>query len=83
MTPTSQVEGYDERLTTSPLYLFRHLKHWSQAELAKRAGVTRETVSHLERGAQRPKLETAAGLSHALGVPVEVLFPPNREELAE
>jgi transcriptional regulator with XRE-family HTH domain len=78
----SHLAGYEgERSPATPLYLIRHLKHWSQAELADRAGCTRETISHLERGAQRPKLETAASLSHVLGVPVDVLFPPEREGL--
>jgi transcriptional regulator with XRE-family HTH domain len=62
----------------SPIALQRFLLRLSQSELADRAGLSRETVSRLERG-ERPRLDTARALSHALGVDVAILFPESEE----
>lgn len=40
----------------------------TQAELAERAGVTKLTISRLERGAHRPRFSTTKKLAGALGV---------------
>lgn len=39
----------------------------TQAQLASRAGVRRETVSRLERGENEPTYHTALAIAHALG----------------
>lgn len=62
----------------SPIALLRFVANLSQAELAARAGLSRETVSRLERG-ERPRLDTARAVSRALGVDVATLFPENEE----
>ncbi|MEM9600963.1 MAG: helix-turn-helix transcriptional regulator [Pseudomonadota bacterium] len=46
----------------------------TQAELASRIGVTRQTVIALEGGRYSPSLELAFRLSHVLGEPIEVIF---------
>ncbi len=62
------------------LYLLRHARRWSQEDLGERAGgLTRETVSRIERGVEKPRPATQARLAAALGQPVGVVFPPEKE----
>ena len=41
----------------------------TQAELARQAGITRVTLSHIEREVTEPHMSTRRRLSEALGVP--------------
>jgi XRE family transcriptional regulator, regulator of sulfur utilization len=50
----------------------------TQAELASKAGVFRETLADIERGASQPKLETLMRLAAALRVPIIRLIQPGR-----
>ncbi|OKH90825.1 helix-turn-helix transcriptional regulator [Streptomyces uncialis] len=54
----------------------RRLEHglMTQAELARRLGVTRQTVIAIEQGRHSPSLEMAFQISRVLGVPLEDLF---------
>ena len=53
----------------------------TQAELADRVGVTRQTVIAIEQGRYSPSLEMAFRIAHALGVPLDEVFQyPTREE---
>jgi transcriptional regulator with XRE-family HTH domain len=52
----------------------RKSKDMSQAELAKRARLTRVYVTRLEAGQQDPSLSTINALARALGVPVTELL---------
>lgn len=53
----------------------------TQAELAERVGVTRQTVIAIEQGRYSPSLEMAFQIAHALGVQLEDGFHyPHREE---
>ena len=64
-------EHYNKRHPNYPL---------TQAELARRAGVARETVVQLEKGATVPKVDLAIRLKRILNVrSVEVLFIEPRE----
>lgn len=55
----------------------RSRRGWTQAELARRAGVSRAEVSAIETGRLRaPSIETALALGAALRLPVEQLFVP-------
>jgi transcriptional regulator with XRE-family HTH domain len=58
----------------SPLRGYRAGQGFSQAELARVAGLSRETISRLEQGAT-PRLATAHALAAALGAPIGVIFP--------
>ncbi|CTQ52303.1 transcriptional regulator, y4mF family [Roseibium album] len=49
---------------------------WSQAELAKRLDVTRQTVIALEKGKYDPSLPLAFRISRVFGLPIEKLFDP-------
>jgi transcriptional regulator with XRE-family HTH domain len=52
----------------------REERGWSQADLADRAGVTRQLVGAVEAGRHTPSVRAALGLARALGVSVEALF---------
>lgn len=46
----------------------------TQAELARRIGVTRQTVIAIEQGRYSPSLETAFQIARAFGVPLDEVF---------
>lgn len=46
----------------------------TQAELARRIGVTRQTVIAIEQGRYSPSLETAFQIARALGVRIDEAF---------
>jgi putative transcriptional regulator len=53
----------------------------TQAELAERIGVTRQTVIAIEQGRYSPSLEMAFRIAHALKVPLDEVFQyPNSHE---
>lgn len=47
---------------------------WSQAQLAERAGVSRQLVSAVESGRHEPSVSAALAIASVLGMPVEHLF---------
>ena len=46
----------------------------TQAELAERVGVTRQTIIAIEQGRYSPSLEVAFQIAHALGVSLDEVF---------
>lgn len=53
----------------------------TQAELADRVGVTRQTIIAIEQGKYSPSLETAFQLARAFSVPLEQVFQyPDADE---
>ncbi len=46
----------------------------TQAELAERIGVTRQTVIAIEQGRYSPSLEVAFKIARVLGVPLDRVF---------
>jgi putative transcriptional regulator len=46
----------------------------TQAELAQRIGVTRQTVAAIEQGKYSPSLEAAFRIAHVFGKPLEEVF---------
>ncbi len=53
----------------------RERRGWSQAELARRAGLSRQAVGQLERNTQRqPYPDTVEALAHALDMSQEALY---------
>ncbi|MEV4098072.1 helix-turn-helix transcriptional regulator [Streptosporangium saharense] len=53
----------------------------TQAELAERVGVTRQTVIAIEQGRYSPSLETAFQIARVFGVPLDDVFQyPDVEE---
>jgi transcriptional regulator with XRE-family HTH domain len=56
------------------LRTLREARGWTQAQLAERAGLTREYVGRLEGGRQDPRLSVVRRLAKALGVTVNDLL---------
>ena len=52
----------------------RHLRGWTQAELAAKASLTAQSVWRIEGGAM-PQADTLAALAAALDVPADTLLP--------
>ena len=52
----------------------RNKKGWSQADLAERLGVSRQTVNSLERGKYDPSLPLAFRISRLFGLAIEQIF---------
>ena len=48
-------------------------------ELAKKSGVDPSAISRIERGLRKPKAETLRKLADALGVPLDWLYPSQKE----
>jgi putative transcriptional regulator len=46
----------------------------TQAELAARIGMTRQTIAAIEQGKYAPSLEAAFRIAQALGVSLEMVF---------
>ncbi|WP_306029205.1 helix-turn-helix transcriptional regulator [Stappia sp. MMSF_3263] len=51
-------------------------RSWSQADLAERLEVSRQTVNALERGRYDPSLPLAFRIAHLFGVAIEDVFQP-------
>jgi putative transcriptional regulator len=58
----------------------RLLDGMTQAELADRVGVTRQTILSIEKGKYTPSVALALGLAEVFGVSVETLFQLNKGE---
>jgi putative transcriptional regulator len=63
------------------LKVLRAERDWSQADLAERLGVSRQTVNALETGKYDPSLLLAFKLAHMFGQPIETIFQPEEAEL--
>lgn len=49
----------------------------SQEELARKIGVSRQTINMIERGDYNPTLKLCIQLCHALGTTLDALFVPD------
>ena len=57
--------------------MVRKWRRWlelSQAELARRVGVSRQTIANIERGNYPPSVHLALDICHELGKTVEEIF---------
>ena len=61
------------------LRVLRAERDWSQAELAERLGVSRQTVNAIETGRYDPSLPLAFTIARVFGQPIESLFFPDPE----
>jgi len=59
------------------LKVLRAERSWSQAELAERLGVSRQTVNALEVEKYDPSLPLAFKIARLFGRPVEEIFDPD------
>jgi putative transcriptional regulator len=60
------------------LKVLRAERDWTQAELARRLGVSRQTVNAVETGKYDPSLPLAFRIGDLFGRPIEELFFPDR-----
>ena len=61
----------------------RAVRRWSQADLADRLGVSRQTVNALETGRYDPSLPLAFKIATVFDQPIERLFFPDDEPAAQ
>ena len=59
------------------LKVLRAERDWSQAELADRLEVSRQTVNAIETEKYDPSLPLALRIARLFGQPVEAIFNPN------
>jgi putative transcriptional regulator len=59
------------------LRVLRAERDWSQAELAGRVGVSRQTVNAIETGKYDPSLELAFRLAKLFDLQIEEVFAPD------
>ena len=64
------------------LRVLRAERAWSQAELAARLGVSRQTVNAIENARYDPSLPLAFGIARLFGLAIEDVFEPNAEPTA-
>lgn len=60
--------------------LYRSKSNMNQQTLAKKVGVRRETIGHLERGNYNPSLKLAWDIAKVFNVTIEDLFHYVEEE---
>jgi putative transcriptional regulator len=53
-------------------------REWSQADLAERLGVSRQTVNSIETGKYDPSLPLAFEIARLFGKRIEDIFTPDR-----
>jgi putative transcriptional regulator len=59
------------------LKVLRAGRDWSQADLAERLGVSRQTINALESGKYDPSLPLAFKLARLFSLPIESIFDPD------
>jgi len=64
---------------TNRLRVLRAERGWSQAELAARLEVSRQTVNALETGKYDPSLPLAFKIARLFGCAIEAIFQPDEE----
>ena len=61
------------------LKVLRAERDWSQAELAFRLGVSRQTINSVETGKFDPSLPLAFRMARLFGLRIEEIFQPREE----
>ena len=64
------------------LRVLRAERAWSQADLAGRLRVSRQTVNAIETGKYDPSLPLAFSIAQVFGRTIEEIFDPNGQSLA-
>jgi putative transcriptional regulator len=62
------------------LRVLRAEREWSQAELAARLHVSRQTVNAIETGKYDPSLPLAFSIARLFNRPIEAVFEPASDE---
>jgi putative transcriptional regulator len=61
------------------LKVLRAERDWTQADLAQRLDVSRQTVNAIEKGKYDPSLPLAFRIAQVFGMAIETIFDPNPE----
>jgi putative transcriptional regulator len=61
------------------LKVLRAERDWSQADLAERLNVSRQTVNAIETGKYDPSLPLAFKIAELFGMKIEEIFSPHSE----
>jgi putative transcriptional regulator len=61
------------------LKVLRAERDWTQADLAQRLEVSRQTVNAIETGKYDPSLPLAFRISRVFGMSIEAVFEPEEE----
>ena len=64
---------------TNRLRVLRAGRNWSQADLAARLGVSRQTVNAIETGRYDPSLPLAFAVARLFDLAIEQVFAPGDE----
>lgn len=64
------------------LKLLRTERNWSQADLAEKLNVSRQTVNSLETGKYDPSLILAFKIAKLFERPIDEIFLPSEQDLA-
>ncbi len=64
------------------LRVLRAEREWSQADLAGRLKVSRQTVNAIETGKYDPSLPLAFAIAQLFGQPIEAIFEPGDDKSA-
>ena len=62
---------------TNRLRVLRAEQRWSQAEVADRLGVSRQTVNAIETGKYDPSLPLAFAIARLFSMKIEEVFSPD------
>jgi putative transcriptional regulator len=63
------------------LKVLRAERDWTQADLALRLEVSRQTVNAIETGKYDPSLPLAFRISRVFGTPIEEVFDPEEADM--
>jgi putative transcriptional regulator len=63
------------------LRVLRAERSWSQADLAERLGVSRQSVNAVETGKYDPSLPLAFKIARVFALPIEAIFSEDKKEL--
>ena len=61
----------------------RAIRRWSQADLADRLDVSRQTINAVETGRYDPSLPLAFKMAELFGLPIETLFSPGADDAGQ
>ena len=79
MNTQSQGASSPEDQMRNKLHVLRAERGWSQAELAERLGVSRQTVNAVETGKYDPSLPLAFKIGRLFELPIEAIFEDSEE----
>ncbi len=65
------------------LKVIRAERNWSQADLAERLGVSRQTINAIETEKYDPSLPLAFKVARLVGLKIEDIFQPDVDEAKE